>query len=161
MIKLKDILLESKAPDIFIPRRTEDRLERYIKAFIRNDLDNPEAKLDLIESNLTVLPEILNGLKIKGSFRCSYNNLTSLKNSPKSVGEHFYCNHNGLYSLEGGPEYVGGDFQCQLNRLKSLDGCPKTVGGNFSCFENTTSFQIEDVRKVCKVFGRIRTDDYD
>jgi len=42
MIKLKDILLESKAPDIFIPRRTEDRLERYIKAFIRNDLDNPE-----------------------------------------------------------------------------------------------------------------------
>ena len=37
MIKLKDILLEAKAPDIFIPRRMEDRIERLIKQYIRNE----------------------------------------------------------------------------------------------------------------------------
>ena len=36
MIKLKQLLLESTAPDIFIPRRTEDRVERMIKDYIRN-----------------------------------------------------------------------------------------------------------------------------
>ena len=36
MIKLKDILLENTAPDIFVPRRVEDRLERMIKQYIRN-----------------------------------------------------------------------------------------------------------------------------
>ena len=159
MIKLKDILLEGKSPNIFVPRRTEDRLERYIKAFIRNELDNPETTLDLIESNLTVLPEVLNGLEIKGSFRCSYNTLTSLKNSPKSVGGNFICDRSGLSSLEGGPEYVGGDFQCQDNRLKSLDGCPKIVGGDFVCFKNVVVFKFKEIRKVCKVIGRINTDD--
>ena len=159
MIKLTDILLEAKSPDIFVPRRTEDRLERYIKAFIRNDLDNPEARLDLIESNLTVLPEVLNGLEIKGSFRCSYNKLTSLKNSPRIVDGNFICDRSGLSSLEGGPEYVGGDFQCQDNRLKSLDGCPKIVVGDFVCFKNAVVFKFKEIRKVCKVIGRINTDD--
>ena len=36
MIKLKDILFESTAPDIFIPRRMEDRIERMVKQYIRN-----------------------------------------------------------------------------------------------------------------------------
>ena len=36
MIKLEDILLEAKTPSIFIPRRVEDRLERYIKSYIKN-----------------------------------------------------------------------------------------------------------------------------
>jgi len=31
MIKLKDILLEGKSPDIFVPRRTEDRLKDISK----------------------------------------------------------------------------------------------------------------------------------
>lgn len=159
MIKLLDIITEAKSPSIFIPRRTEDRLERYIKSFIRTDLNNPDVTLDLIESNLTEIPEIINGLEIKGSFRCSYNQLTSLKNSPKSVGGDFVCNNSGLYSLKGGPEYVGGDFRVQDNRLKSLDGCPKIVGGNFVCYKNIVSFKFKEIRKVCKVIGKIHTDD--
>ena len=47
MIKLKDLLLEAKAPSIFIPRRTEDRVERLIKDYIRNG-----SKGDLILSEL-------------------------------------------------------------------------------------------------------------
>jgi hypothetical protein len=36
MIKLKDLLLEQETPNIFIPRRMEDRIERLIKQYIRN-----------------------------------------------------------------------------------------------------------------------------
>jgi hypothetical protein len=34
MIKLKDILFENEAPDIFVTRRLDDRIERYIKNYI-------------------------------------------------------------------------------------------------------------------------------
>ena len=38
MIKLKDILFESTAPDIFVPRRVEDRVERYIVVITPSNL---------------------------------------------------------------------------------------------------------------------------
>jgi hypothetical protein len=50
MIKLKDILLESTAPDIFIPRRVEDRFERLIKNYVRN---GSKGDLNLSGMNLT------------------------------------------------------------------------------------------------------------
>ena len=56
MIKLKDILLESTAPDIFVPRRVEDRLERMIKDYIRN---GSKESLELSNMNLIELPAIL------------------------------------------------------------------------------------------------------
>ena len=34
MIKLKQLLFESTAPNIFIPRRMDDRVDRYIKQYI-------------------------------------------------------------------------------------------------------------------------------
>jgi len=34
MIKLKDLLFEARAPKIFIPRRTDDRVERMLKQYI-------------------------------------------------------------------------------------------------------------------------------
>jgi hypothetical protein len=158
MIKLKDLLLENKAPDIFVPRRVEDRLDRYIKTFIRTELNNPNAMLDLIDSDLTEIPEIIKDLEIKGSFRCSYNHLTSLKNSPKSVGGDFNCNNNMLTSLTGVTEHIGGNFWCQHNELKSLKGAPKTVGGSFVCYYNPGLFSERQIKRVCKVGGSIWTD---
>ena len=75
MIKLKDILLESTAPDIFIPRRLEDRIERLIKTYIRN---GSKGDLDLSRLKLTELPEILKDISVDGDFFCGTNNLTSL-----------------------------------------------------------------------------------
>jgi len=158
MIKLKDILLENSAPDIFVPRRVDDRLDRYIKTFIRTDLNNPDAMLDLVDSDLTEIPEIIKDLEIKGSFRCSYNHLKSLKNSPKSVGGDFLCNNNMLSSLTGVTEHIGGNFYCQHNELKSLKGAPKTVGGNFYCYYNPGLFSERQIKRVCKVGGGIWTD---
>ena len=169
MIKLKDIILESTAPDIFIPRRTEDRIERYIKDYIRNGNKGP---LNLQDTNLTVLPVILKDITVDGSFWCGKNHLTSLINSPKYVSTHFYCNDNRLTSLEGAPSrvggnfdchnnkltsfvgspsHVGGDFKCNDNKLKSLDGVPKFVGGSFRCENNPGNFTEQDIRAVCDV----------
>ena len=152
MIKLKDILFESTAPDIFIPRRTEDRLERMIKQYIRN---GSKGNLSLSEMELTVLPDTLKNINVDGDFFCAGNKLTSLQNAPKSVGGSFYCSSNQLISLKGAPTYVGGEFGCGNNKLTSLDGAPTYVGGSFNCRYNPVKFTEEQVRAVCDVDGRI------
>jgi hypothetical protein len=151
MIKLKDILLESTAPNIFIPRRTEDRLERLIKLYIRN---GSKGNLILRQMKLTKLPEILRDVNVGGDFVCSRNKLTSLINSPKSVGHSFYCYGNNLITLEGASEFVGYDFDCSSNiELTSLSGAPKFVGRNFYSLRN--SFTEEQIRAVCDVKGKV------
>ena len=152
MIKLKDILLEGKPPSIFIPRRMEDRVERLIKQYIRNGSRN---ELDLSDYGLTKLPEILKNVDVERYFVCSANKLTTLENSPKTVGGSFYCGNNQLISLKGAPTYVGGEFGCGNNKLTSLDGAPTYVGGSFNCRYNPVKFTEEQVRAVCDVDGRI------
>ena len=172
MIKLKDILLEAKAPNIFVPRRIEDRVERLIRDYIRN---GGKGDLRLDSMNITKLPSILLNVTVDGNFYCYENNLTSLENSPKFVYGHFscasnnltslkgspeyvdgtfYCNDNKLTSLEGSPEYVGG-FNCRFNKLKTLVGAPKKVGGFFICRNNSVKFTEEQVRAICDVKGLV------
>ena len=173
MIKLKDILLESTAPDIFVPRRLEDRIERMIRLYVKN---GSKGDLDLSDLNLTKLPEILKNISVGRDFFCGNNHLTTLENCPKTVGGSFYCGHNKLTSLDGAPEYVGGSFYCSFNNLKSLQcahiivggdfycydnelkslfGAPETVGGDFYCYNNPGNFTEEQVRAVCDVKGKI------
>ena len=153
MIKLKDILLEGKPPSIFVPRRTEDRLERMIKSYIRN---GSKESLDLSNMNLTELPEILKDISVGGHFFCHNNKLTSLINAPKSVDGVFLCSNNKLTSLKGSSVSVGIiNFDCSFNNLTSLAGAPKTVDGDFSCGFNDIKFTEEQVRAVCDVKGKI------
>jgi len=152
MIKLKDILFESTAPDIFVPRRLEDRVERLIMLYVKN---GSKGDLDLSDLNLTKLPEILKDISVGRDFFCGTNNLTSLENCPKTVGGSFYCGHNKLTSLDGAPETVGGSFYCSFNNLTSLTGAPKFVGGVFSCGFNEIKFTEQQVRAVCNVKGDI------
>jgi len=152
MIKLKDILLESTAPDIFVPRRLEDRIERMIKTYIRN---GSKGDLSLSGLNLTVLPDILKNVSIGGDFHCGFNNLTSLENCPSSVDGTFGCGNNNLTSLEGSPSSVGGSFICGGNNLTSLEGAPKSVGLDFYCTDNPVQFTRKGVKSVCNVKGRI------
>jgi len=131
MIKLKEILLENTAPNIFIPRRMENRVERLIKTYIRN---GNKGNLNLQDLNLTVLPEMLKDITVDGDFYCGNNNLTSLENCPKTVS---------------------GVFGCSSNFLKSLEGAPKFVGENFMCRFNSVKFTEAQVRAVCDVKGYI------
>ena len=173
MIKLKDLLFENEAPNIFVPRRMEDRLERMISLYIRN---GSKGNLVLRRMNLNELPEILKNVSVDGSFDCGYNDLTSLVNAPKTVGESFYCGNNKLTSLEGAPTSVGisfycgnneltslkfaptsvgRNFDCSHNELTSLEFAPKTVGGFFDCRYNPVKFTEKQVRAVCNVKGDV------
>jgi len=173
MIKLKDLLTEGKPPNIFVPRRMEDRVERMVVTYIRN---GSKGYLNLRQMNLNKLPDILKNVNVGGPFNCSVNNLTTLENAPKSVdgdfyssgneltslvgapktvGGDFYCSYNLLTSLEGAPETVGGDFYCGYNKLTSLVGVPKYVGGIFVCNDNPGNFTEEQVRALCDVKGEV------
>jgi len=152
MIKLKEILLENTAPDIFVPRRIENRVERLIKTYIRN---GNKGDLDLSDLKLTKLPEILKNVSIGGDFDCGFNNLTSLENCPSSVDGTFGCGNNELTSLEGSPSSVGGSFICSWNKLTTLEGAPKFVGGDFYCIDNPVQFTRKGVKSICNVKGRI------
>ena len=133
MIKLKDLLLEAKAPSIFIPRRIEDRVERLIKNYIRNG-SKGDLVLSELPMRLTKLPPILKDITVNGWFNCSLNNLTSLENCPKIVIGNFYCSYNNLTSLEGAPQKVDRHFICHSNDVK---------------------FTEEQVRDVCDVKGTV------
>ena len=152
MIKLKDILLEAKAPSIFIPRRLEDRVERMISLYIRN---GNKGDLDLSNLKLTVLPDMLKDITVGGNFYCGNNNLTSLEGAPKSVGASFACSNNKLTSLQCDHITVGGDFYCSFNKLTSLVGAPKSVGEDFICHSNNVKFTEQDVRAVCDLKGTV------
>ena len=173
MIKLKQLLLENTAPDIFVPRRMEDRVERMISLYIRN---GSKGDLSLNHMNLTVLPDILKNISVGGNFWCGHNNLTSLEGAPTSVdgtfycgynhltslggaptsvGISFYCGHNNLTSLEFAPTSVGRHFDCIYNELTSLEFAPKTVGEFFDCRYNPVKFTEKQVRAVCNVKGDV------
>ena len=124
MIKLKNILLENEAPDIFVPRRIEDRFERLIKNYLR---DHSKESLILSRMNLDKLPKILKNLTIGKDFWCTDNHLTSLENSPIYVVGNFGCSHNKLISLEGAPEYVGGNFYCRGNPVRFTEAQVRAV----------------------------------
>jgi len=153
MIKLKDILLENTAPDIFVPRRIEDRLERMIRLYVRN---GSKGDLKLDEMGLTELPDILKNVSVGGTFDCSRNKLTSLINAPKYVDGTFYCHYNNLTSLKGLKETViNENFYCTDNKLTSLEGAPKTVNGHFFCYQNSVKFTEDQVRAVSDVKGGV------
>ena len=153
MIKLKDLLLENTAPDIFVPRRMEDRVERMISLYIRN---GSKGNLVLRLMNLTELPEILKNVSVDGSFDCSNNKLTSLINAPKYVDGTFYCHYNELTSLKGLKETViNENFYCTDNKLTSLEGAPKTVNGHYFCYQNPVKFTEKQVRSVSDVKGMV------
>jgi len=136
MIKLKDILLESSAPNLLIPRRIEGRVEKYVQLVIQKYIkDGSTGDLNLSGLKLTKLPSNLKNVSVGRNFSCGNTNLTSLANAPRSVGGNFYCSFNKLTSLVGAPRSVGKDFWCMGNAIK---------------------FTIEQVRAVCDVKGEIR-----
>ncbi len=114
---------------------------------------------------LKEIPEILNGVHIKGDFDVSFNILKSLNNSPVKVDGAFKCRYNkNLKSLVGGPKEVRslianncslrdlngipnfsapiykyintGNIDLSSNQLTSLVGLPTKVFGKLSIYNN-------------------------
>lgn len=129
-----------------------------IKNFIINDDLSIDVKGNVDLSGrlkYSKWPSFIKFGKVKGSFWCDNNELTSLKSCPGTVYGGFHCFRNKLTSLEGCPITVGKDFWCDNNKLTSLKSCPITVAGDFSCCDNERKFAEEEVRALCKVKGDI------
>lgn len=104
------------------------------------------------------LPDYIQFSKVFGYFECSNcKNLESLKGCPKEFCKIFSCeNCPKLKSLEGAPQEVDGYFDCSgCDNLTSLTGAPQEVGGTFFCTRCGEKFTEDDVKKLCKVKGRI------
>jgi len=82
--------------------------------------------------------------------------LNTLEGAPTKVRYSFNCNQNQLTSLVGAPREVHGDFKCSRNKLTSLEGITAFIGGNFTCEDNEgLAFTEEEVRAVCRVEGEV------
>jgi hypothetical protein len=147
MIKLKDILLENEAPDIFIPRRVEDRPVRYNQMTqkevnrIVDDYNNKKNKdsLDLSGSDPEeydgdafsrselsfsgdfILPDILK--KVEGGLYLAATGVTKLPDN-LTIGDY---NRNKIYS----------NSHLDVSYCKNLNALPKglkvvSVNGSYS-----------------------------
>jgi len=73
---------------------------------------------------------------VDGHFACHMNNLTSLKNSPDTVGDDFICDRNPqLKSLEGLPKFIGGDLTVEYSMAKI--------------------YSEDDIRKMSNIKGKV------
>jgi len=121
-----------------------------------------DGSVNLSNLYLKEIPEILNGVHIKGDFDVSFNVLKSLNNSPVKVVGAFKCMYNkNLKSLVGGPKEVKslnanncslrdlsgipnfstplintGNIDLSSNQLTSLVGLPTKVFGKLSIYNN-------------------------
>lgn len=73
---------------------------------------------------------------VEYEFYCGNDDLVSLKNSPKEVGDDFDCSDNKLSTLEYCPEKVGSSFYFQNNNIYNFDFFPKIIGAQFYCYNN-------------------------
>ena len=131
-----------------------------------------DGSVNLNVCGLKELPDF-SKIKVRETFNCSDNGLTTLKGAPKEVGGYFFCCSNQLTSLsgaplrvgkcfdcsfnqltsfEGKPDWVDGDFDCSHNQLTILKGAPKEVGGDFRCSHNQLTTLKEAPREVGGAF---------
>ena len=89
--------------------------------------------LYLCEMNLIELPK-MEHIDILKTFDCSYNQISSLKNSPTVHGD-FYCHNNQITSFEH-CTFVGRCLYCGNNQITSFKDCPYISGRYFSCHDN-------------------------
>ena len=123
---------------------------------IENYIINPDGSIDvdgdvdLSYKDLTEIPLTFN--RVYGDFRCIDNKLTSLKGSPRWIGDSFNFRYNNLTSLEFGPDYVGGGFYCKYNQLTD-NYCDTEIGGDFYTSlkqEGLTDDNYNEWRKLYK-----------
>jgi hypothetical protein len=127
-------------PIEIIKKLNKDKDAKY--TLNTNNSIDVEGNVYISYSNLKKLPVKFG--KVTGNFKCSSNELTSLKGCPITVSGNFRCSNNLLTSLEHGPTTVSGDFYCYINQLTSLKHAPKTVTGNFDFANNEFPENIQE-----------------
>ena len=133
-----------KSYKIFENIQTDEEIHELCRKYeISNYTINEDKSID-VDGSVHLVGEGLHKLPLKfrnvrGYFDCSFNNLTTLKGAPETVGDNFNCSNNKLKTLEGSLRRVSGYFDCSWNKnLMSLEGISPTIHGNLYC--NGTPF---------------------
>jgi len=146
-------LFESRTPGT-LTKRQEAFLNRYTNGTWSvnpaTGLVDVQGSFDCSDRGLKSLSGIKFGT-VTEDFRCVWNQLTTLKGAPQTVGGNFSCYNNQLTTLEGAPQTVGNDFYCFNNQLTTLEGAPQTVKGDFYCSAN----QLTTLEGAPQTVGRI------
>ena len=62
-----------------------------------------------------------------------------------------------LSSMRGCPRIVHGDFMVDGNKITDLEGSPTRVDGSYYIKRNNKTFDVEQIKQICEVGGRIVT----
>jgi len=77
--------------------------------------------------------------------------LSSLEVEFNVVEGNFEFSSNEFEDFKNFPTYVTGNFVGGFNPLKSLEGFPYRIGGVIFLRPVLTSFEVEDILKICDV----------
>lgn len=93
-----------------------------VRGYIINDdlTVDVNGNVHLDNKELTLIP--IQFGKVRKSFNCSNNPLTSLKGCPNQVGD-FFCQYTDIKNLNYCPIYVDGDFFCHGTKLEEIGHC--------------------------------------
>ena len=70
--------------------------------------------------------------------------------------DSFIFRDANLKSMRGCPKIIWNDFFVDGNKLEDLEGCPLEVKGDFYINRNKEAFSEEQIRKVCKIDGKLK-----
>jgi hypothetical protein len=120
-IGFEDTLQKSGlSASLFVPNPTSLTLYEKLGLDESKITKNPDGSIDYdghVDISGLGLDRIpLDFRRVRGSFNCSSNNLTSLEGAPEDV-ESFDCSRNNLTSLKGAPKFVLSWFYCFHNNL--------------------------------------------
>jgi hypothetical protein len=119
--------------------------ERILKYFaIKNYTINKDGTVDVngdVNLSLRGLTEIpIKFGVVRGKFDVRFNNLLSLKNSPREVTGTFDCSgNNNLTSLKYGPK-IAGTYKCNFCNLQSSEGMPTKVTETFDAEDQYSGY---------------------
>lgn len=94
-------------------------------------------------------------VSVDGSIFIGHEKFSKLPVKFKKVSGYFEIQNCAYLSdLEGCPEEIEGLF-CYTGYIENLDYCPKIIGRDFYWYCKNKRFTEKDVRKKCRVSGKI------
>jgi len=107
--------------------------------------------VDLSNKELHFIP--VKFRNVSGFFDCSYNNLSSLENTPDVTELSFDCSDNKLLNLQHCPLIVKRSFFCCANQLTNFSFFPQTVVDAFFCHNNPSLGSLQNITDFSQLFA--------
>lgn len=109
-----------------------------------------DGAVSLVKKQLTHIPVQFG--EVKGIFHVGFNQLKSLKGSPKIVALDFFCQNNQLINLRYCPENIDRTLNCSNNKIENLDFFPTKIEKDIILYNNQLKHLKNIQKKVNGIF---------